>query len=138
VEFPRISPAVITLILNEKGEALLAHNAHFASGMYSLIAGFNEAGEDLETTVAREIREEVNVRVRDIRYLSSQAWPFPNSLMVGFTARYESGEPRPDGVEIGDARWFTREELQPSVSSTLPGKGSIARKIIGMWLSGQL
>ncbi|MDR2257756.1 MAG: NAD(+) diphosphatase, partial [Treponema sp.] len=103
LEFPRVAPAVITLVINSSGEALLAHNKKFAPGVYSLIAGFNEAGESLENTVAREIREEVNIEVRDIRYIASQPWPFPNSLMLGFTARYASGLLRPDGVEIEDA-----------------------------------
>jgi NAD+ diphosphatase len=133
MEFPRISPAVITIIVNDKGEALLAHNKKFVNRVYSLIAGFNEAGESLEATVAREIREEVGLEVKDIRYMRSQPWPFPNSLMLGFAARHAGGEIRPDGIEIEDARWFTREELPE-----LPGNGSVARKLIGLWLEGKL
>lgn len=133
LEFPRIAPAVITIITNDRDEALLAHNSKFASGMYSLIAGFNEAGESLEATVAREIKEEVNLDVRDIRYVRSQPWPFPNSLMLGFTARHCGGEIRPDGIEIEDARWFSRADLP-----ALPGYGSVSRYLIGLWLEKKL
>jgi NAD+ diphosphatase len=132
MEFPRISPAVITLIINGTGEALLAHNKKFSPGVYSLIAGFNEAGESLEHTVIREIREEVNIEVRNIRYIRSQSWPFPNSLMLGFTARYVSGELRPDGREIEDAQWFSRDKLP-----LLPSSGSISRFLINRWLEGK-
>jgi NAD+ diphosphatase len=132
-EYPRISPAVITIITNDKGEALLAHNRKFADGVYSLIAGFNEAGENLEATVAREIREEVGLEVKDIRYIASQPWPFPNSLMLGFTARHAAGDIRPDGEEIMDARWFT-----PATLPKLPGYGSVSRYLIDSWLEGKL
>jgi NAD+ diphosphatase len=133
LEFPRISPAVITIIINDRGEALLAHNKKFASGVYSLIAGFNEAGENLEMTVAREIREEVGLEVKDIRYTASQPWPFPNSLMLGFTARHAGGEIRCDRIEIEDAQWFRRDALPG-----LPGSGSVSRYLIGLWLNGKL
>jgi len=133
LEFPRISPAVITLITNQEGDALLAHNRKFAPGVYSLIAGFNEAGEDLESTVIREVREEVNLELTDIRYIRSQPWPFPNSLMLGFSARCAGGELRPDGMEIEDARWFSREALP-----LLPGKGSVSRYLINLWLERSL
>ncbi|GHT65313.1 NADH pyrophosphatase [Spirochaetia bacterium] len=133
-EYPRISPAVITIIINDNdGSALLAHNKKFADGVYSLVAGFNEAGESLEATVAREIREEVGLEVRDIKYIASQPWPFPNSLMLGFTARYASGEIHPDGIEIEDAKWFTRDNLPK-----LPGNGSVSRYLINGWLEGSL
>ena len=133
IEFPRISPAVITIVTNDSGQALLARNKKTAAGFYALIAGFNEAGENLETTVAREIKEEVNINVKNIRYVLSQPWPFPNSLMLGFTAEYESGELRADGIEIEDARWFDRSAL-PS----LPGSASISRYLIDLWLKDQL
>jgi NAD+ diphosphatase len=133
MEFPRIAPAVITLITNDRGEALLAHNKKFVSKVYSLIAGFNEAGESLEATVAREIKEEVNLDVKDIRYICSQPWPFPNSLMLGFTARYNGGELRPDGIEIEDARWFSKDNLPD-----IPGHGSVSRYLIGLWVDGKL
>ncbi|MDR0400540.1 MAG: NAD(+) diphosphatase [Treponema sp.] len=132
-EYPRISPAVITIIVNDKNEALLAHNRKFADGLYSLIAGFNEAGESLEATVVREIREEVGLEVKEVRYIASQPWPFPNSLMLGFTARHASGEIRPDGEEIMDARWFNAERLPQ-----LPGFGSVSRYLINSWIEGKL
>jgi NAD+ diphosphatase len=127
-EFPRISPAVIVLITNDRDEILLAHNANFMNQVYSLVAGFVEAGESLEATIRREIREEVNIEVDEIRYAASQPWPFPNSLMLGFSAVYAGGSLRPDGTEILDARWFSRETLP-----NLPGHGSIARKLIERW-----
>jgi len=133
LEFPRISPAVITIITNEKGEAVLAHNKNFTSNFYSLIAGFNEAGENLEETVAREIKEEINISVKDIRYILSQPWPFPGSLMLGFSAHYNGGELKPDGIEIDDARWFSREAL-PS----LPPSASVSRFLINLWVTGKL
>jgi len=131
-EFPRICPAVIVVITNGD-KILLAHNKRFKAGVYSHISGFNEAGETLEATVAREIREEVNIEVSDIEYLKSQPWPFPNSLMVGFKARYLSGAIKPDGSEIEDAKWFTRDNLPE-----LPGKGSLSRFLIGRWIEGTL
>ena len=133
MEFPRISPAVITIITNDANEILLAHNKKFSQCVYSLIAGFNEPGESLETTVAREIREEVNIEVRDIRYVRSQPWPFPNSLMLGFCAKYASSMIRPDGVEIEDAQWFTKDHLP-----NLPGTGSLSRYLIDRWLDNTL
>jgi len=133
LEFPRISPAVITIIVNDREEALLAHNKKFVTGMYSLIAGFNEPGESLEATVARETKEEVNIDIKDIRYIRSQPWPFPNSLMLGFSARYNGGELKPDGIEIEDARWFPRDSLP-----MLPGHGSVSRYLIELWLAGKL
>lgn len=122
--FPRISPAVIVAVIKDRS-ILLAHNNHFPAGLYSLIAGFVDAGESLEETVQREIHEEVGIEVDRIEYFGSQTWPFPNSLMIGFTARYKSGELTPDGREIHDARWYT-----PSALPQLPLPVSIARKII--------
>jgi len=131
-EFPRICPAIIVVITDGE-KILLAHNKRFKAGVYSHISGFNEAGETLEETVVREIREEVNIEVSDIEYLKSQPWPFPNSLMVGFKARYLSGTIRPDGGEIEDAKWFTKDNLPE-----LPGQGSLSRFLIGRWLEGSL
>jgi NAD+ diphosphatase len=130
MEFPRISPAVIVIITDNDDRILLAHNKKFRAGMYSLISGFNEAGETLEETVEREIREEVNIIVKDVEYVKSQPWPFPNSLMLGFKARYLSGTVRPDGIEIEDAKWFDRNSLPE-----LPGCGSLSRHLINLWLS---
>jgi NAD+ diphosphatase len=131
LEFPRISPAIIVLVLRDDGRALLAHNRKFVNRVYSLVAGFTEAGESLETTVAREVREEVGLEVRDTRYITSQPWPFPNSLMIGFTTRYAGGEIRPDGEEITDAQWF-----DPASLPELPGRGSVSRYIIDRWMGG--
>ena len=132
-EYPRIAPAVITMIVNNEGKALLAHNTRFISDVYSLIAGFAEAGESLEAAVERETREEVGIAICDIRYVVSQPWPFPNSLMLGFTARHAGGTIQPDGVEIEDARWFGKDDLP-----RLPGPGSVARFLIDRWLDGNL
>jgi NAD+ diphosphatase len=134
VEFPRISPAVIVIIVNDRGEALLAHNRNFSPGLYSLIAGFTEAGESLEAAVEREVREEAGIAVKDIRYIASQPWPFPNSLMLGFAARYKGGVLKPDGIEIEDARWCGPDVLP----GELPGNGSVARYLINRWLAGKL
>jgi NAD+ diphosphatase len=133
LEFPRISPAIIAVIVNDNDEILLAHNKFFASKMYSHIAGFVDVGETLEETVKREIREEINIEVKDIQYLKSQPWPFPNSLMIGFYARYASGMIRPDGVEIEDAKWFSKDSLPE-----LPQRGSLSRHFIDCWLKDEL
>lgn len=128
ISYPRICPAVITAI--RKGDQLLlAHARHFKEGMYSLIAGFVEAGETLEEAVRREIYEEVGISVKNIRYWSSQPWPFPNSMMLGFTAEYDSGDIKVDGVEITDANWYGIDNLPG-----LPSEVSIARKIINWWM----
>ncbi len=124
--YPQLAPAVIVAVTRNKGrELLLAHNRNFAGGFYSLIAGFVEAGESVEDAVRREIMEECGIKVRNIRYFTSQAWPFPNSLMLAFTAEYDSGTAEPDGVELTDLGWFTAEE-----HPQLPLPGSVARKVI--------
>ena len=127
--FPRLAPAVIVLVQRDDGRALLGRNAGFPTTMYSCLAGFVEPGEALEQTVAREIREEVGIEVRDIRYFASQPWPFPHSLMIGFTASWASGEIVVDGTEIVDARWFSPTDL-PAIPPSL----SIARRLIDSWL----
>ena len=132
LSFPRISPAVITLI--ERGnEALLARGRTFGPNvMYSTLAGFVEPGETLEECVAREVREEVGVELSDIRYMRSQPWPFPNSLMLGFNAKYVGGDIVCDPTEIVDAQWFTADNLP-----NIPGKLSIARWLIDEWRERQ-
>lgn len=127
--YPRISPAVIVLVRRGE-EALLARNARFPLPFYSTLAGFSDIGESLEATLAREIREEVGVEITNARYFGSQPWPFPNSLMIAFTAEWASGEIAVDHDEIADAQWFTREAL-PLVPPPL----SIARRMIDAWLN---
>ena len=122
--FPRISPAVIVLVERDN-RCLLARSPRFKGEFYSVLAGFSEPGETLEETVAREVREETGIEVKDIRYFGSQPWPFPDSLMIGFTACYAGGEIRVDGEEISDARWFPADQLP-----NIPGKISIARQLI--------
>jgi NAD+ diphosphatase len=129
LHFPRLAPAIIVLV--ERGnELLLARSRHFMPGMYSVLAGFVEPGESLEEAVAREVKEEVGIEIKDIKYFGSQPWPFPHSLMVGFTATYAGGEISLDDKEIEDAGWFTIESLP-----RIPGKISIARKLIDGFLA---
>lgn len=129
LRFPRISPAVIVLV--EWGDrCLLASSPRFKDGFYSTLAGFAEPGETLEETVAREVREETGIEVRDIRYFGSQPWPFPDSLMIGFTAQYAGGEIRVDGTEIQDAQWFSFDRLPK-----IPDKISIARRLIDWFVA---
>lgn len=130
VFYPTLSPAVIVAVTSEDGRLLLAHNRKFRDGMYSLIAGFVEPGETMEEAVRREVAEEVGLSVRNIRYFGSQSWPYPNSLMAGFTAEYAGGEVHPDGVEISDAGFFT-----PESAPELPSPGSIARTMIDHWIA---
>jgi NAD+ diphosphatase len=124
VSFPRMSPAIIVAVVRDK-TILLAHAARFPGAMYSVLAGFVEPGESLEECVRREVKEEAGIDLKNIRYYGSQPWPFPNSLMVGFTAEYAGGEITMDGKEIADAQWFTADSLP-----TIPDKISIARKLI--------
>jgi NAD+ diphosphatase len=130
--YPKITPAMIVLV--QRGDQiLLSRSPHFAQGLYSVQAGFVEAGESVEETVVREIREEVGLEVKNVRYFGSQAWPFPSSLMLGFTAEYAWGELRPHPVEIEDARWCGFEDL-PAV---LPSKLSIASRLIKSFVDQQ-
>ncbi len=132
LNFPRISPAIIVLVEREN-RVLLARLKRFSEELYSVIAGFVEPGETLEETVQREIEEEVGISVKNISYFGSQPWPFPDSLMIGFTAEYESGEIRIDEAEITDARWFEPDRLP-----TIPGSISIARKLIDWFVDKKL
>ena len=124
IAYPRINPVVITLVYRGD-QILLVHKAGGVLPFWSLVAGFVEAHETLEKAVAREIAEEVGLRVKNIRYASSQPWPFPNNLMFGFTAEYDSGDITPDGVEISEGGWFGRDNLPP-----IPSRISIARRLI--------
>jgi NAD+ diphosphatase len=125
--YPRVSPAIIVLV-RRGDEALLARSSRFPVPFFSTLAGFVEAGESLEETLHREVREEVGIEVDRLRYFGSQPWPFPHSLMVGFTAQYVSGELRPDPTEIAEAQWFL-----PSALPTVPPRLSIARALIDAW-----
>lgn len=128
VYFPVASPAIIVAV-TRGDELLLAHNRNFRPGMFSLLAGFVDPGETLEQAVVREVREEVGIEVDDLNYVVSQPWPFPNSLMLGFRARYVSGELKVDGKEIEQAGWYRRTAMPD-----LPRMGTVARQIIEAWL----
>jgi NAD+ diphosphatase len=130
--FPRLSPAVIVLVTRGE-ELLLARSPHFAKGVYSTLAGFVEPGESLEEAVAREVHEEVGVMLSGIRYFDSQPWPFPNSLMIGFTAEWAGGDLRPQPGEIEDAAWFDRSHRD--ALPLLPSPMSIARRLIESFLA---
>jgi NAD+ diphosphatase len=127
--YPRISPSMIVLI-TRGDEILLARSPRFVTGVYSTLAGFVEPGESAEDCVRREVMEEVQVKVRNIRYMGSQCWPFPHSMMLGFHAEYDSGEIVPQADEIEDARWFRLDDLPP-----LPANRSIARYLIEVYLA---
>lgn len=124
VNYPRLSPSIIVLVTRGE-EMLLARNANWPTGMYSTLAGFVEPGESVEQTLHREVEEEVGIKVRNLRYLGSQSWPFPNSLMLGFHAEYASGEIVCQEGEIADARWFRYDDL-PNV----PPATAISRWLI--------
>ncbi len=135
--FPRTDPAVIVLVSDGADRVLLGRQAIWPAGRYSTLAGFVEPGESLEQAVVREVEEETGVAVHDVRYVASQPWPFPASLMLGFTA-VADGDARPvakDG-ELEDVRWFERTELQDG-TAMLPTPVSIAYKLITDWLAGR-
>jgi NAD+ diphosphatase len=129
---PRTDPVVIMLV-HDGDRAVLGRQAHWPPGRYSALAGFVEPGESLEEAVAREVREETGALVAEIDYRSSQPWPFPASLMLGFIARWTSGEPAIGDGELEDVRWFTREEIA-SGRVKLPPRQAIARRLIEDWL----
>jgi NAD+ diphosphatase len=130
VMYPVICPAIIVAVT--KGDKiLLAHNKNFVSGRYSVIAGFVEAGEDLESAVKREVFEEVGIKVKNIKYYNSSSWSFPNSLMIGFFAQYEAEEIKVDGKEIECADWYSKDDLPD-----IPENFSIAGKLIRKFLNG--
>lgn len=141
VHFPRTDPAIIAIVTDGEPGAdgervLLGRAAAWPERRFSALAGFVEPGESFEEAVVREIREESGVTVGEVRCLGSQPWPFPRSLMIGCTARRLHGDPRPDGQEIAQLRWFTRPQLAAAAASgqiTLPGGISIARALIEHW-----
>jgi len=140
--FPRTDPAVIVAPQSADGERLLlGANAVWKGRMYSCFAGFVEAGESLETTVHRELLEEAGVRLSDVSYVASQPWPYPRSLMLGYLATIvDDAQARPDGTEIVDVRWFTRDEIRAGLAGEadfgLPGEVSIAHRLIRSWAAG--
>ena len=127
--YPRISPAIITAV-RRGHEILLARSHRHREGLYTTLAGFVEPGETLEGAVIREVKEEVNIEATDIRYFASQPWPFPHSLMIGFTATFASGKIRPDRSELEDVRWFSADNLPE-----IPSKVTIARRLIDDFLA---
>lgn len=135
--FPRIEPAVITLVesAGPPARCLLGRPGGAEEGKYATIAGFVEVGESLEDAVRREVAEETGVRVGAVRYEGSQAWPFPAGLMVGFRARALSDDIAVDRDELAEARWFTREELAALVAVRRPRPDSIERHLVTSWLS---
>ncbi len=136
--FPRTDPAVIMVVHDGADRCVLGRQANWPSGMHSTLAGFVEPGESLEEAVAREVEEEVGLKVKDVTYHSSQPWPFPSSLMIGFWARAEGSALRIDETEIERAAWYSRDQLIASPeddSFRLPRRDSIARRLIEDWLS---
>lgn len=127
--YPRISPAMMVLVTRGR-ELLLGRGINFPPGRYSALAGFLEAGETIEEAVHREVFEEVNVKVDNLRYFGSQSWPFPNSLMIAFRAEYAGGELRHDPAELADAQWFTPENVPQ-----MPPSLSIARALLDSTLA---
>ncbi|MEV0389870.1 NAD(+) diphosphatase [Nonomuraea sp. NPDC050643] len=139
--FPRVDPAVIMLVRDAADRCLLARGPQWPEGRLSILAGFVEPGESLEAAVVREVAEEVGVIVTSPRYLGSQPWPFPRSLMLGFFAEATTTALVPDAEEIAEARWFSREELAGALESgelRLPPPVSIARRLIETWYGGAL
>ncbi len=131
--FPRLAPAIIVLVTRETdGKALLARGINFPVPMYSCLAGFVEPGESMEEAVHREVREEVGIELKDVRYWGSQPWPFPHSLMLGFRATYAGGDLVLDEGEILDAQWHGPDDLP-----MIPPGMSIARRLIDAWVAGE-
>ena len=140
--FRALTP-VIVLITDDADRALLGRRAEWPEGWYSTLAGFVEAGESAELTVVREMAEEAGVTVDRLDYLGSQPWPFPASLMLGYRARMADGspDPVPDGEEITEVRWFTREQMREGCDSgtvRIPPSVSIARRLVEHWYGGPL
>ncbi|HYC95128.1 MAG TPA: NAD(+) diphosphatase [Sphingomicrobium sp.] len=139
--YPRVDPVVIMLAEHD-GRLLLGRQPQYPAGRYSALAGFVEPGESIEAAVARELSEEAGIRVRDVRYICSQPWPFPNSLMIGAWARAESDSLRIDTNELDDARWFSREEVvaaldkDPAAPFQPPPRTAIARTLLEHWVNG--
>jgi NAD+ diphosphatase len=138
--FPRTDPVVIVRVSDGRDGLLLGRQARWPEGRYSLLAGFVEPGETLEEAVRREVLEESGVPLDSVTYLASQPWPFPSSLMLGFSALAERGDPSPRDDELADVRWFERSEIEAAVRGQgelqLAPPYSIARRLIDAWLAG--
>jgi NAD+ diphosphatase len=140
-QYPRTDPAVIMAVVDADDRLLLGHAAHWPERRFSTLAGYVEPGESLEQAVRREVDEEVGVTVGEVAYRGSQPWPFPASLMLAFRAQATSTDLRPDGVEVTEARWFTRAELADAAAAgevLLPMRASIARALIEEWAGSAL
>jgi NAD+ diphosphatase len=139
--FPRTDPAVIVAVLDESDRILLGRQSTWPANRVSILAGFVETGESLEQAIHREVAEEVDVTLSAVTYFGSQPWPFPRSLMLGFSARASSIDISVDGEEIEVAAWYTRDEVRSLVATEelgLPGASSIAHRMINAWLEGDL
>jgi NAD+ diphosphatase len=139
--FPRTDPCVITAVLDGAGRLLLSHASNHPEGLHTLVAGFVEAGESLEDAVRRETLEEVGLPIGPMRFIRSQPWPFPGSLMASFVARATASDIKVDGVEITAARWFSRPDLDQALASgqiSLPMPYSVARQTIEAWRADTL
>lgn len=135
--FPRTDPAMMALI--ERGDRiLLARKPSFPPRMHSILAGFVEPGESLEASVRREVREEVGLDVTDLRYVRSQPWPFPRSLMLGFYMRSPDGEITLDDQELEAAGWYSRAQIRAGDDIFVPPKFSLAGQLIGLWMKGDI
>ena len=138
--YPRTDPAVIMAVTDRDDRLLLARNASWPPNRASVLAGFVEPGETLEAAVARECEEEAGLKITSVRYLGSQPWPLPRSLMLGFTTTVEDPTLHLDGVELDWGKWYSRAELKEAVSSgellLLPADISIARRLINHWYGG--
>lgn len=127
--YPRINPCVLIAVMNEKKQLLLARSSRHKSGFYSILAGFVESAETLEQAAVREVEEEVGIRIKNLRYMGSQPWPFPHSLMTAFIAEYESGELRCQPDEIEDAYWCDLNQL-PEVPQTTTLSGQVIHYLV--------
>lgn len=127
--FPKFSPSIIVAIKKEN-KILLARSPHFQPNMFALISGFIEPGETAEEAVVREVMEEVNLQIKNIRYFATQAWPFPDTFMIGFTADYAAGEIKINTKELEQAKWFDIDDLP-----LLPAPASISRQLIDHWIT---
>jgi NAD+ diphosphatase len=126
--YPAVAPALMVLV-RKGGAVLMARGINYRGRHYGLIAGFLEPGETLEECAKREVKEETNLEIKNLKYFMSQPWPFPSGIMIGFTADYAGGRLKIDKTELSDAKFFTADKMPP-----LPGKISLARKMVNAWL----